>query len=145
LLQTVAAYRDYWYFKSTLIGLVESFDESLEYCDTAVWFDLAQAPETGDDLTAEGVAVLDAAAAVFEKLTERAKINCAKIVKAALSAPPSTQSAMFGRAYRIAPKDMDARIDELFDMLGEADYHYSMPENLEVFLEVMKEQWSALA
>lgn len=145
LLVTVAAYRDYWHYRNTLIGLTDNYDESLEYCDTAAWFDLAQASEKADDLTVEGFSVLYAATDVFDKLTERAKANCAKIVKAILSAPPATQNLVFDRAYRIEQGEMDARIDELFDMLGEADYHQSMPDNLAVFLEVMSEQWPALA
>lgn len=40
------------------------------------------------------------------------------------------------------PRDMDARIEELFDMLGEVDYHHSMPDNRDAFLELMKEQWA---
>ena len=143
LLVTVAAYRDYWHYRNSLIGLTDNYDESLEYCDTAAWLDLAQASEKVDGLTVEGFSVLYAATDVFDRLTERAKANCARIVKAVLSAPPATQNLVFGRAYKIESGDMDARIGELFDMLGEAEYHQSMPKNLEVFLEVMSEQWAA--
>lgn len=142
LLVTVAAYRDYWNYKNTLAGLEENYDESLEYCDTAAWLDLELAPEKADELIVDGMAVLNAATDVFDRLAERAKGNCAKIVKAVLTAPPSTQRLIFGCEYKIKPQDMDAKIDELFDMLGEAEYHQSMPENLNTFLEVMREQWS---
>lgn len=145
LLVTVAAYRDYWNYKNTLIELEENYDESLEYCDTASWLDMGCAPEKADVLTVEGMTVLNAASDVFDKLTERAKRNCVKIVKAVLSAPPATQKTVFGHEYKIEPQGMDARIDELFDMLDETDYHHSMPENLNAFLEVMNEQWNDAA
>ena len=80
---------------------------------------------------------------MFDKLTERAKTNCARIVKAILSAPPATQKLVFGRAYQMDPRDMDMRIEALFETLGEAEYHHSMPENLKVFLGVMEEVWDA--
>jgi hypothetical protein len=38
---------------------------------------------------------------------------------------------------------MDAKIAELFETLGEAEYHKAMPDNLKTFLEVMEEVWSA--
>lgn len=145
LLVTVAAYRDYWHYRNSLIELTDNYDESLEYCDTAAWLDLEQTPAKVDDLTVEGFTALYAATDVFDRLTERAKANCAKIVKAILSAPPATQKLVFGQAYQIDPRDMDARIGKLFEMLGEAEYHQSMPDNLKVFLEVTEEQWAALA
>jgi hypothetical protein len=143
LLATVAAYRDYRHYTESLAGIAEDYDESLEYCETTAWLDLSQKPENVDALTVEGFAALGAAADVFEKLTERAEKNCATVVKAALSAPPATQKAVLGRAYKIAPKDMDAKIAELFEMLGEAEYHKAMPDNLKTFLEVMEEVWTA--
>jgi len=144
LLVTVATYRDYWHYENTLVRLEDNFDESLEYSDTAAWFNLSLAPEDVDDLTQEGLAVLNAATVVFDRLTERAKKNCARIVKTILDAPPTTQKLVFGCVYKIEPGDMDARIGELFDMLGEVEYHHAMPKNRDAFLELMSEQWAAL-
>ena len=142
LLVTVAAYRDYEYYKDSLVELSENYDESLEYCDTAAWLDLANAPDKVDDLIADGDAVLNAAADVFEKLSNRARKNCVRIVKAVLAAPPEVQKSVVGCAYNIKPKDAEAKIEELFEMLGEVEYHHAMPENLNAFLELMKEVWS---
>lgn len=143
LLVTVAAYRDYQEYQDRLIGIEENFDESLEYCDTAAWLDLARGADEVDDLTIEGFSALIAATNVFGRLSERAKKNCTRVVKAVLSAPSATQKLVLGREYKIKPQDMGARIEELFEVLGEAEYHQAMPKNLEVFLEVMEEQWAA--
>jgi len=142
LLVTVAAYRDYVYYRDSLIELSESYDESLEYCDTAAWLDLANAPDKADALIADGDAALNAASDIFEMLSVRAKKNCATVVKAILAAPPEAQNSVFGCAYNIKPKAADAKIEELFEMLGEVEYHHAMPENLNTFLELMKEVWS---
>jgi len=141
LLTAVAAYRDYNHYREALIGLEENYDESLEYCDTTAWLDMETAPGRVDSLTADGYASLYAAADVFEKLTERARENCVKIIKTVLSETPETQNHVFGCVYDIEPKDMDARISELFEMLEETEYHQSMPDNLEAVLKLMYEHW----
>jgi hypothetical protein len=137
----VASYRDYRHYENSLRSLEDNYDESLEYCETAAWLDLDEAPEEVDSLIVEGFEVLAAAADVFEKLAGRAKENCVKIIKTVLTAPPATQNAVFGHAYKIKPQDIDAKIKELFEMLEEAEYHHSMPENLNTFLCVMKDIW----
>jgi len=143
LLVTVGAYRDYCEYTGRLIDLEENFDESLEYCDTAAWLDLARGSGQADELTVEGFAALLAAVDAFNKLSERAKENCAKIVKAVLSAPAATQKIVLGCEYKIEEPNMDARIAELFEALGEAEYYTSLPQNLEIFLDTAKEQWAA--
>lgn len=138
---TVAAFMDYYHYRVSLDDLSENYDESLEYCETAAWLDLENAPDRVDDLIVEGFSVLAAASDVFEKLTERAKMNCAKVIKAILTAPPATQRMVFGREYQIEPQGMDAKIEELFSMIGEVEYHQAMPDNLKTFLSLMEEQW----
>lgn len=145
LLATVAAYRDYRHYRGSLASLADNYDESLEYCETTAWLDLSSAPDKVDPLTVEGFAALGAAEDVFEQLTERAKKNCTVIVKAVLSAPPAIQKTVFGRAYKMAPKDMDEQIAALFEALSETEYHQAMPENLKTFLEVMEDEWAAHA
>ncbi len=98
LLLAVAAYRDYWYYQITLDNLVESYDESLEYYDTASWINLGLAPEK---VAYDGVSALDEALSTFENITKRAKEKCILIVKAILSTPPATQEVVLGRAYKI--------------------------------------------
>jgi hypothetical protein len=143
LLVTVAAYRDYQENQDRLAGLEEDFDESLEYCDIAVWLDLAHGEDEIDSLTVEGFSSLIAAADAFGRLEERARKNCARIVKAILTASPATQRNVLGCAYKIEPQEIDEKTEALFEMLQEAEYHQAMPDNLEVFLEIMKEQWAA--
>jgi hypothetical protein len=143
LLVSVAAYRDYKNYRDELIGISDSFDESIEYCDTATWLDLENAPDEADELVTQGFASLAASIASFDALTERAKANLTKTIKAVLSAPSAVQIAVFGHEYRIAPKEIDTRINGLFIMLDETEYYQAMPENLNVFLHLMQEQWAA--
>ena len=37
---------------------------------------------------------------------------------------------------------MDVKIEGLFEILGEVDYHHSIPENLAAFLKLMDELWA---
>ena len=142
LLLAVAAYRDYWYYQITLDNLVESYDESLEYYDTASWINLGLAPDKVDDLAYDGVSALDEALRTFESITERAKEKCILIITAILSTPPATQEAVLGRAYKIDPDEMDEKIEALLDALDETEYHYPMEENRDALLALMKVHWA---
>ena len=142
LLLTIAAYRDYWHYWVTLESINENFDESLEYYDTATWFSLGNAPGKADELSLTAAATLNKARHAFEGLAERAKENCALIIKAALSTPPTTQKDVLGRSYEFKPDEIDDRIDELLGELDEKPYHYEMPKNRDALLKLMKEKWS---
>jgi hypothetical protein len=143
LLLTVAACRDYRRYASTLGGLLEDFDESLEVYDPNTWF--FRGTEKADELATECYTALGAASRKLDDLENRAAKSCAGIVKTVLTAPPATQKLVLGRAYEIKPEETDERIGELLELLGEAEYHQAMQENLAAFLKLMEEEWSANA
>ena len=142
LLLTTAAYRDYWHYWVTLETINENFDESLENYDTATWFNIGNAPGKADELSLKAAAALNKARLAFDELKERAKKNCALIIKAVLSTPPTAQKNVLGRSYEIKPEEIDDRIDELLDELDESPYHYEMPKNRDALLKLMKGKWS---
>ena len=137
----VAAWRDYCHYSGTLSVLIESFDESVEHYDTASWFNMSLSPGKVDELTTEGMDALNTASVAFDKLSDRAKDQCVMILKKALDASPETQKVVLGKTYRGEQSELDARIEELFDALLEADYHHAIPENYDEFLLVMDEVW----
>jgi hypothetical protein len=143
LLLTVAVYRDYRQYGTTLDLLIEDYDETLEHDDPASWINLGLAPEKVDDLSYDGLDALESASRIFNKIIERAKAKCALIIKAILSTPPATQQAVLGKEYRIKLEEMDEMIEGLFNDLDEAEYHYPMKDNRDALLEIMKESWAA--
>jgi hypothetical protein len=138
LLTSVAAFRDYTHYRDTLMTIGEDYDETLEYCDTAAWLDLSMAPGRVDELIAEGEDALASAAEVFSMIADRAKDNCANVVKAALSAHPFIQKTVLGRSYNIKPEEMDEKISDLLEFFQEDEYCYAMPDNLKAFLKLME-------
>ena len=110
----VAAWRDYSHYASTLSGLIEKFDESVEHYDTVSWFNMSLAPGNVDNLVTEGKDALNTAVMAFDKLDARAKDHCVMTLKKALAAPAATQKAVLGRAYSIGQDELAACVEELF-------------------------------
>jgi hypothetical protein len=140
-LLTVAAFMDYRKYWLELCRIDEDMDESLEYYDTATWLNMSLAPEKMDSLVVEAIRSLRDTDALFYELSERAQKNCSVILKAILTSPHETQKAVLGQAYAIPEKEIDAKIEELFDDLEGVELHYGMEENREEFLAHIKNVW----
>jgi len=138
----VAAYRDYYHYRSTLGGLVESFDESVEYFDTASWVNMTRSPENADDLTMDCVSSLSGAYNNFTELSDRAEEQLSVILKVTLTAPDDVQREILGNSYDIAPSEIDEWLECLFVALSYAEYHREIPDNFNTFLEVLNEEWA---
>ena len=141
LLYATAAYRDYWHYANMLSGLTEDFDESLELYDPIAW--ITRGSDEENNLVDKGMAALSDAWSVFDEFAKRAKEHCTGIIKIILSILPEIQRTVFGKAYKIAPNEIDFQIEELFDALDEADYFHPIHENRDMLLTVMKEQWAS--
>lgn len=139
----VGAYRDYRHYAAELDNLFESYDESLEHYDPASWFYMGRSSEKTDALSAECAGALNHALQMFEMMTERAKDNCALILKIALTSPPDTQEIVLGRAYNIEVHELDKMIEELFFTLVEVEYDVAIPVNFANFIELMQEMWAS--
>jgi len=137
----VAAYRDYHHYMGTLIGLVESFDESVEYFDTVSWVSMTRAPEKVDDLIMDCVGSLSEAANNFADLADRAEKQLALLMKVTLTAPTAAQLEILGKSFDIAPSDIDDWLEGLFVALSYADYHCAIPDNFKEFLAVLEAGW----
>ena len=135
----VGAYRDYRHYADVLLELGESFDESLEHFDIASWLNMGT--EKADTLSDDCAGSLNAAHEFFDDLMERAKENFAIILKAVISAPPSTQKSVLGRAYKINPKELDERINGLIEALNDVEYHHPIPDNFDAFIKLIGEEW----
>jgi len=142
LMLAFAAFRDYQHYMNSLIAMSENFDESLENFDTISWVHLDTEPEKSNEIVVECEEALGEAIGKFEKLTDRAKDNFIEILAISLTASTDTQKAVFGSIYNINHDEMDAKLDELFEILSETDYEYSIPGNLDVLLNVMATEWS---
>jgi len=138
---TVAAYRDYWHYECVLGQLDEDFDESLEEYDPDTWF--FKGKEKSDTLALECVGALNDAIMSFGRIAERAKDNLVLVFKAVLSAPPAVQKSILGKAYGIKNDEMDAKIEELFEMLYETEYKHAIPDNVNIFLEIVDEVFAS--
>ena len=137
----VAAYRDYHHYRSTLGGLVESFDESVEYFDTVSWVNMARTPENADDLTIDCASSLSIAYNNFIELSERAEEHLSVILKVTLTAPDEVQREILGNSYDIDPSEIEERLERLFVALSYAEYHREIPDNFKTFLEVLYDEW----
>ena len=137
----VAAYRDYYHYKSTLGSMIESFDESIEYFDTVSWVSMTRAPENADDLVMDCVGSLSDAYSNFDDLADQAEKHLSVMLKVVLTAPSAAQLEILGKAFDIAPADIDDWLESLFTALSYADYHRSIPENFNEFLAVLEAGW----
>ena len=135
----VAAYRDYCNYTLVLSGLDEDFDESIEHYDIVSWINMGT--EKADNLTADCVGSLGITLGLFDELKERAKENFTLLLNAVLSTPPSTQKAVLGQAYKISADEIGYKIAELFDILDEIEYTNPIPENFDIFIKLIDEQW----
>ena len=141
----VGAYRDYFNYESKLYELVEHFDESLEHYDTVTWVNMGHSPKKTDSLAMECAACLSDANDSFRELTERAEEYLSVLLKIILTAPDTVQQEILGGAYCISPQEIEERLQDLFTGVCYSDYHYAIPDNLNAFLETLKEEWSELA
>ena len=137
----VAAYRDYDHYKSMLGGLIESFDESVEYFDTASWVNMTRAPDSSDSLIMDCVSSLMDAHSSFAELADRAEKHLAVMMKVAVTAPTAIQLEILGKSFDISPSEIDGWLDGLFMAMSYADYHRSIPENFNEFLTVLEAGW----
>ncbi|MCL2152749.1 MAG: hypothetical protein FWH57_07315 [Oscillospiraceae bacterium] len=141
----VGAYRDYFHYESTLAEMVEDFDESLEHFDTITWVNMTRAHKKTDSLAVACAASLSTAYNNFVDFSDKARDYLSVLLKIILTAPNATQEEILGDAYNISPKEINNLLEELYDSLSDAEYKYAIPDNLKVFLEVLKEQWADLA
>ena len=97
--------------------------------------------EKADNLTADSVGSLGTTLGLFDELKERAKENFTLLLNAVLSTPPSTQKTVLGQAYKVSADEIGDKIAELFEILDEIEYSKPIPENFDVFIKLIDEQW----
>ena len=141
----VAAYRDYWYYETTLDNIIGDFDESLEHYDPASWFYMGNAPEKADSLAMDCASALSTAISKFGEIADRARNNLELILKVVLTAPTDTQNEVLGCAYNIGAEEIEEKLEDLFEALDDAEYHTPIPDNFDTFLKVLKKEWSEFA
>jgi HD-GYP domain-containing protein (c-di-GMP phosphodiesterase class II) len=137
----VAAYLDYDHYRNTLGSLVENFDESVEYFDTATWVNMTRANENADDLVMDCVNSLSETHDYFDDLAEQAEMHLSSMLKITLTAPTAAQLEILGKSFDIAPSDIDNWLEGLFVALTYVNHHHSIPDNYNEFLAVINAGW----
>jgi len=136
------AYRDYWHYKRELMGVSENFDESLKHYDTISWINQGIESEKVDDVAENCAHTVGVAIDAFEKIEPRAREYFIKTLAIALSAPPEVQRAALGRPYYVSDENMEDEIEQLLEILDEAEYQHSIPSNFKILLELMADEWA---
>lgn len=142
LMMATGAYRDYNHYRRELCGVGEDFDESLEHYDTIAWINQNSASEKSDAIAEECADAIDAATDAFNEITLRAKEHFIKTLSIVLSATPEIQRAVLGRPYYVSQENMESELEKLLEILDEAEYQRSIPDNFETLLMLMADEWA---
>ncbi|MFZ5353949.1 MAG: hypothetical protein ACOZCL_14685 [Bacillota bacterium] len=92
----VCAFLDYKEYEMTIDDVLEHFDESMEYYDTATWLNVSLGTNNPDKLLEKCYNSTRKAADDFYKLTQRAEKECKEVLYIIVDSDEETQKSILG-------------------------------------------------
>jgi len=133
------AFLDYLNYYGELNNLLERYDESIEYYDTATWFNLTVDTKKADKLLLESYAALSQAENVFYKLSDKAEKECREALTIVLKSKKSLQKSLLGFEYDLNDEIIKKIINGVFEEPEGIEYHYNMESSFENFTQHVNE------
>jgi len=129
------AFLDYTNYYGELNNLLEKYDESMEYYDTASWFNLPQDTGEVDGLLKESYMALSHAENMFDELSNRAMQECEEVLIIVLKAKKDLQKYILGVEYSLRQETLKKVIEAVFEDPEQIEYHYNMEDTFESFIK----------
>ncbi len=134
----VCAFLDYHEYEMTLGDVLEHFDESMEYYDTATWLDLSVSTNKPDKLLQKCYKSLRKAADDFLELAQRAENECKEVLYIIADSDKETQKSILGFTVK-KTDNLNEITEDIFDEITDLEYEYNMEKAYENFKTFLKE------
>jgi len=134
----VCAFWDYKEYQMTIDDVLDHFDESMEYYDTATWLDFSISTNKPDKLLQKCYKSLRKATDDFLELTQRAEKECKEVLYIVADSDEETQKSILGFAVK-KTKNFNEIIENIFDEITDLEYEYNMEKAYENFKTFLRE------
>lgn len=135
----VCAFLDYQEYELTIDDVLEHFDESMEYYDTATWLNGSIETNNPDKLLEKCYYSIRKAADDFNKLTQRTEKECKEALYTVINGSEEIQKSILGFTVKKGI-NLDEIIENVFDEIADLEYEYNMEKAYENFKTYLREK-----
>lgn len=129
-----AEYVDYAYYWSQINDVLENFDESLEYFDTASWINIALNGAAYDKLSDLAYKSLHKTEDYFSKLLDQAEEKCINMWRIVFfNSNAKVIKHFFGKSIKFDAEVIESIFEDFYEVVSETRYAYSIEANVKNF------------
>lgn len=140
-----AEYVDYAYYWGQINDVLENFDESLEYFDTASWINIGLKGTANDKLSDLAYKSLDKTEGYFSKLLNQAEEKCVHMWRIVFfNSNAKVIKHFFGKSVRFDAEIIESIFEDFYEVVNETKYAYSIEANVKNFCKTLRAKLNSI-